>query len=194
MTMRHFRRKSGFTIVEIIVVIIVIAILATITIVSYNGIVKSAYNTQVVSGVKSHYDAVKLYYLQNGRFPRTQTEVDGDRIALTCLGKGYKDQHCGRVTNVEVYEDPLFNAELKTLLQTQTNPVSNQLLPVPGESFVGAVYGLDITGASSTGYGRTIQYALHGSNMNCGVSGSYAYSSSSNATACEILLEEVEQP
>ena len=36
--MRHSNTKSGFTIVELLIVIVVIAILAAITIVAYNGI------------------------------------------------------------------------------------------------------------------------------------------------------------
>ena len=36
------RMKSGFTIVELLIVVVVIAILATITIVAYNGIQNQA--------------------------------------------------------------------------------------------------------------------------------------------------------
>lgn len=41
----------GFTIVELLIVIVIIAILATVTIVSYNGIQARAKNTKTVSAV-----------------------------------------------------------------------------------------------------------------------------------------------
>lgn len=183
--------RKGFTIVELLIVIVVIAILATITIVTYNSIVKSAYNTQVKAGTRAYYDAILAYHALKGEYPQTQPEVDGDPIAMTCLGVGYKNQYCGRVTGTDIYEDALFNAQLTAFLKSQSSPVSSVLLPVPGESYVGAVYGIDTTSASSTGFGRVIEYAVHGNNADCGISSAWAYSSSSNATACEVLFEEV---
>lgn len=182
--------NRAFTIVELLVVVVVIAILAAITIVSYNGITKSAYNSQVLSGVRSHYDAIIMYYTVNNTYPKTQREIDGYSIAMTCLGKGYKDQTCGEVTGVEVYEDATFNAQMESFLKSSTSPVSNVLLPVPNESYVGAVYGIDSSSFSSTGYARVIEYAMHGNNANCGFSEAQAYSTSNNATACEIVIEE----
>ena len=135
--------NRAFTIVELLIVIVVIAILATITIVSYNGITKSAYNSQIISGVRSHYSAIQMYYAMNDAYPQTQREIDGYSIAMTCLGEGYKDQTCGSVTNVTVYEDATYNAQMKTFLGSASSPVSSVLLPVPGETYVGAVYGID---------------------------------------------------
>jgi hypothetical protein len=37
-----------------------------------------------------------------------------------------------------------------------------------------------------------IEYAMHGQNADCGIPDAYAYSSSASATACEILIEEVD--
>jgi len=189
--MGHHTTQRGFTIVELLVVIVVIAILATIVIVSYRGITTSAYNTQVIAGTKSYYEAIVTYKLIKHKYPQTQLEVDGEHLAMTCLGEGYKDQHCGEVTGVDVYEDAKFKADMKDFLKSATSPVSSMLIPVPGESYVGAIYGIDTTGKSSTGYGRVIEYALHGHNTDCGISDAYIYSSSSDSTACEILLEEI---
>lgn len=189
--MGHRFQSKGFTIVELLIVVVVIAILAAITIVSYRGITKSAYNTQVLGGTKSYYEAILAYKAMNGTYPQTQPEVNGQQIAMTCLGQGYKDQQCGQVTGVTVYEDSLFNSQMNAFLKSSTGPVANVLLPVPGESYVGAVYGIDSTAASSTGYARVIEYALHGQNANCGIAGAWAYSSSSTTTACEIVFEEV---
>ncbi len=189
--MGHHTKSKGFTIVELIIVVVVIAILATVTIVAYRGVTKSAYNTQIVSGTSSYYDAIKTYYLVKRTYPKTQRELDGQRIAMTCLGTGYKNAACGQVTGVNVYEDAAFNSQMMSFLKSTTNPVSDMTIPVPGESYIGAVYGIDSTSASSTGYARVIEYALHGKNQSCGISDAWAYSSSNDSAACEIVIEEI---
>ena len=190
--MGHHRNTKGFTIIELVVVIVVIAILATITLVSYGSIRKSAYNTQIVAGAKSYYEAITAYHLVNHSYPATQAELNGQHLAMTCLGQGYKNQTCGVVTGVTVYEDATFNTQMQAFLKSTTNPVSDLTLPTPGgESYIGAVYGIDTTTASSTGYGRVIEYALNGKSTSCGISDAWAYSTSSSSTACEILIEEV---
>ena len=45
--------KSGFTIVELLIVIVVIAVLAAISIVAYNGIQNRAYNSAVQSDLRN---------------------------------------------------------------------------------------------------------------------------------------------
>lgn len=193
--MRHdLAKHQGFTIVELAVVIVVIAILATLTVVTYQSATKDAYNAQIIAGVRSHYDAIKAYRLTKGEYPYTQREADDEYIAMTCLGTGYEDQHCGAITGVEVYEDSLFNTQMKSFLKTTLNPISDTSLPVPGESYVGAAYGLDETSRSSTNYGRVIEYALHGDDVDCGIAEAWEYSVSSQATACEIFIEEVDIP
>lgn len=73
--------RQGFTIVELLIVVVVIAILAAITIVSYNGIQDRAYNAKVVAAVDAYTKAVRLYNIQNGRFP------DVGPTGVTCLGR-----------------------------------------------------------------------------------------------------------
>jgi len=186
-----YRQKSGFTIIELLIVVVVIAVLAIIAAVSYNYVVKLSYNSQIKSGVQSYYEAVKAYKLAKGVYPQTQREQSGQRVAMTCLGKGYKNQACGEVTGVKVYEDSLFNSQMASFLKTTTDPVSDKMLPVPGETFIGAVYGIDVAISSSTGYGRVIEYAMYGDNADCGIIQAYSYSTDNGTTACEILLEEV---
>lgn len=184
-------KNKAFTVIELLVVIIVLGILATITVVYYQGTREAAYNSQITSGVRSYYDAIKAYKLAKGAYPSTQREVDGYNIAMTCLGKGYEGGTCGSITSVQVYEDALFNSQMKAFLKTTTNPISDANLPVPGESYVGAAYGIDETSNSSTDYGRVIEYAVYGNNADCGIADAVEYSTSSEATACEILLEEI---
>lgn len=185
---------SGFTIVELIIVIVVIGILAAITIVSYGRIQTRAYNTQVISGVSSYLKLIEVYQTFEGRYPPTSRENAGKRIAMTCLGTGYKDGYCGSITGTEVYEDSVFKTELDKV--GNGGPVATSKL-VPGwEVFVGAVYGLDTTDpdwADGHLYARTIQYALKGKDADCQLPGSYVYTFDgvTDVTACEIILEPI---
>ncbi|MES2876273.1 MAG: type II secretion system protein [Patescibacteria group bacterium] len=64
------RSKSGFTIVELLIVIVVIGVLATITIVAYNGIQNRANDTRRISDVSNMQKALLLYRTQSGSFPQ----------------------------------------------------------------------------------------------------------------------------
>lgn len=62
--------KKGFTIVELLVAIVVIGILATITVVSYNGIQQRARDSQRVSDVTRLKVAIEKYRAENSQYPR----------------------------------------------------------------------------------------------------------------------------
>lgn len=68
--------KSGFTIVELLVVIVVIGILAAITIVSYSGISKKAIVASLQSDLDNNSRQLKLYYVEYGYYPNT---LDGNK-------------------------------------------------------------------------------------------------------------------
>jgi len=61
---------KGFTLVELIIVIVVIAILATIGVISYNGIQANARDTKIRAAAEHVQDALEIYIAQNGRRPR----------------------------------------------------------------------------------------------------------------------------
>lgn len=81
------KSRSGFTIVELLIVIVVIAILAAISIVSYNGIQERAENSKTVQAVASWVKAMKMYKVEHGNYPTVNT----------CLGASdtYTDLHNG---------------------------------------------------------------------------------------------------
>jgi len=82
------KSKSGFTIVELLIVIVVIGILAAITIVAYNGIQQRGRDAQRRSDFVALEKALRLYRVDNSGFPRCASSgafnagVDG---SATCL-------------------------------------------------------------------------------------------------------------
>ena len=65
------RKKSGFTIVELLIVIVVIAILAAITIVAYNGIRQRANNNAIIHSVSQTIKSIQSYYAATSEYPST---------------------------------------------------------------------------------------------------------------------------
>ena len=76
MSMHSDQRQAnrGFTIVELLIVIVVIAILASISVVAYVGIQQRARDTQRLSDLRSIAQALELYKVDNGHYPK---ESDG---------------------------------------------------------------------------------------------------------------------
>lgn len=79
------KSKSGFTIVELLIVIVVIGILAAITIVAYNGLQARARNSVRVGDIKNIQKALELYKIDNGDYPPTSASPS----ANGCTGGGY---------------------------------------------------------------------------------------------------------
>jgi len=59
-TLKYTKSRQGFTIVELLIVIVVIAILASITIVSYNGITKRAKDSAIQSALSQATQKLEL--------------------------------------------------------------------------------------------------------------------------------------
>lgn len=88
------KRKSGFTIVELLVVIVVIAILASITLVAYNSIQKRALDTKIRTTVDDVGKALLVKYL-DGENPASgywsNTNGVDDLLVPGSLPAGYRD-------------------------------------------------------------------------------------------------------
>lgn len=70
------KTKSGFTIVELLIVIVVIAILAAISIVAYNGIQQRARDAERAQDIATIQKVLEMYYIDNGTFPYTEELQD----------------------------------------------------------------------------------------------------------------------
>ncbi|MNQ27533.1 Type II secretion system protein G precursor [compost metagenome] len=65
------KQKTGFTIVELLIVIVIIGILAAITIVAYNGIQQRANNSSTITAVNQTVKAISSYIATNNTYPST---------------------------------------------------------------------------------------------------------------------------
>jgi len=63
------KSKSGFTIIELLVVVVVIGILAGITLVAYNGTQARSRDARRKTDVANIIKAMELYYSDNGQYP-----------------------------------------------------------------------------------------------------------------------------
>ena len=109
--------RSGFTIVELLIVIVVIAILAAITIVAFNGIQQRARNSQIVQGVTMYEKAIRLYQAGTGSLPA----VTG------CLGANYPSDQCWTGINGNRTVNALLDTMLSAYMSTKPTLSTRQL-------------------------------------------------------------------
>ncbi len=69
--------KSGFTIVELLIVIVVIGILSTLSFVAYNGSVQRSINVQLVSDLNKASDQLEDDFVALKSYPGTIEDVNG---------------------------------------------------------------------------------------------------------------------
>ena len=147
------RGKSGFTIVELLIVIVVIAILAAITIVAFNGIQQRANNTAKISAVKGVIRLVKGYTATYSVLPGTAT-----RCATV-------DNQCTNSTGTaQTTDNTALMDELRKIGTPPTSPTTT----------VNNAYGIQYIYEAGMTFNGTlapirIEYWLQGDNQPCGV-------------------------
>jgi prepilin-type N-terminal cleavage/methylation domain-containing protein len=78
-------KRSGFTIVELLVVIVVIGVLAAITLISFTGISGRAVASSLQSDLASASKQLKLFSIDNGIYPDTISCSIPDSTTNKCL-------------------------------------------------------------------------------------------------------------
>lgn len=88
--MYSVQQKSGFTIVELLIVIVVIAILAAITIVAYNGIQNRTNDAAVQSDLKNFGKLIEIQKVDNSTYPGTLTSAMNFKFSKGSYGQDYQ--------------------------------------------------------------------------------------------------------
>lgn len=146
-------RRTGFTIVELIIVVTIIAILATLVMVTYKGATDRGYNARVTTGVNSYIKAIQIYKFRNGSYP-TQT---------SCLGANYPSNTCWTGSGGTRTVDSTFDTLMATVVDSK--PVLADALLATGVADnmrAGAVYY-----ATSGAAPFQITYYLKGAGQTC---------------------------
>src|SRR5438046_9379364 len=74
------RHRSGFTLVEVLVVMIILAILAAVVVPRVVGRTEDARRARAVSDVESLGTALDLYKADNGEYPTTEEGLQALRV------------------------------------------------------------------------------------------------------------------
>lgn len=82
MMQKIIRQKSGFTIVELIIVVIVIAILAAVVTLAYNGATKHAVEVSMQSDLTQAASALEIDR-QHGGYPNSASDANGGKGLLS---------------------------------------------------------------------------------------------------------------
>ena len=70
------RRRSGFTLIEIMVVVVILGLLAALVVPRIGPQVAEAQRTTAQTQIRSLEDALEMYRLHNGVYPSTQQGLD----------------------------------------------------------------------------------------------------------------------
>jgi len=132
------RFKSGFTIVELLIVVVVIAILAAITVVGYNGISRQAQDASLKSELSTIAKQLNMLQIEAGNYPLSldSVKVGGNynfnyvsNGTVFCLS-GTSGAVAGktlRITNSGVIEDGACAVELADTMKDFTSVMCKSL-------------------------------------------------------------------
>lgn len=170
--------KSGFTIVELLVVIVVIGILASITIVSYTGISQKATISVLQSDLSNASNQFRLYQATNSAYP---TSLDGNNCFLPTSSDGLS--YCLRLSNGNTfgsYERTVSTFKLILTKGSYSYKVSESYGPI-----LATTYNLSLT---SSGNGSVSGAGTYESGTSATITaipnGGYQFSSWSGDAGC----------
>ena len=150
---RWASQKSGFTIVELLIVVVVIAILAAITIVAYNGIQNRAKQSALQENVKQAATKLSTYavtasdtYPDPSAFTSSTGLTSDTNVTYTYLPSTDRKDYCVSATNVQ-------NSALSYAVTSRSgSPMNGQCVTnyVPNASFEAGISGWVLNGAASS--------------------------------------------
>jgi len=149
--------RSGFTIVELLIVIVVIAVLAAISIVAYNGIQIRAKNTARVTSAQQAIKAIQSYQAANANLPLVGYTTCVTEICTDYSGTAENASRTTLVNNMKTIAN----------LPPSSPPAGN------GGKYYGIWYNYRATGATfdgQTGQIVLLMFWLDGLSQDCGVS------------------------
>lgn len=86
-------KKSGFTLVELIIVMAVVAILASVVIPSFSKHVRTSRRSEAITTLLTTHRNYEQYYSENGSYPTSNTELPSNsdyyQYSSTVSGKIY---------------------------------------------------------------------------------------------------------
>jgi prepilin-type N-terminal cleavage/methylation domain-containing protein len=126
------RKQKGFTIVELLIVVVVIAILATITIVSFNGIQARARDTNRIENVQAIAKAIELYKVDKGQYPAIS---DAYSAESTCGSQTENWGHCDRWKLLSDEITPYMRLDPTSLSAVTTGNYSYRYTSQSGDNF-----------------------------------------------------------
>jgi len=115
--------RSGFTIVELLIVIVVIAILAAISVVAYSGIQQRGRMSARASDIASIQKALEIYRVDNGTYPATTATTSTNLPAGFAGSYGSVTSYAYSVSNNSTWLKAL--TDLKTISKAPTDPVND---------------------------------------------------------------------
>lgn len=131
------KSMSGFTIIELLVTVVVIGIIASISIVSYNGVQTRTNNSNRTAQLQAWQSVFERYKAKKGEVPLPTTATGtGFCLGTTGFPNGYggvprcRDYNDGGTTSLRVSDNSALMNELKTVVPNL--PSSAQNVPVNG--------------------------------------------------------------
>lgn len=187
----HKARLSGFTIVELLIVIVVIGVLASITVVTFNGVQKRAYVTTVNDAGVKIVKVLAAYHAANGSLPTVNT-------LSPCIGTldsypaedNFAAGECAR-SSTPPYGgqneiDATTMSQINSIAGSLKVPKMKPVLWVDSDAvYRGYFYSTAISGSTIT---ARITWYFQGSNESCGAADYYAIDSGAN-TMCRASVD-----